>query len=127
MAGKCKIDECGAPDIPCHIGNEFDKCPNYLTNKGQVTKKESANKGKKDSNVPWSGHALTLETLALVTNRSSPIFIGIAGKADAGKTSFIAMLYTLLLGGKNLNGYHFAGSRTIVGWDELHHKLKIKE
>jgi len=37
------------------------------------------------------------------------------------------MLYTLLLSGKKLKEFHFAGTKTILGWDELYHRLKLKK
>ena len=37
------------------------------------------------------------------------------------------MVYTLLLNGKKLQDYNFAGTKTILGWDELHHRLKLSQ
>jgi hypothetical protein len=35
------------------------------------------------------------------------------------------MLYTLLLNGRKFKHFTFTGSKTIIGWDELYHKLKV--
>lgn len=125
MAGKCKIKECGAPDVKCHLGeDDYTKCKNFEV---EVKKrKRKILKELKKSNLDWSGQALTTDKLEIVSSRTSPIIIGLVGKADAGKTSFLAMLYTLLLNGKKLKEYNFAGTKTILGWDELYHKLKFK-
>jgi hypothetical protein len=129
MSGKCKIAECGAPEVPCHNGCEdYRTCPNFISD--TVDKKKSKGKvkiEKKKSNLNWTGQAFFLNDIAIVSSRTSPILIGIVGKADAGKTTFLAMVYTLLLNGKRLKEYDFAGTKTILGWDELHHRLRLKQ
>jgi len=37
------------------------------------------------------------------------------------------MVYTLLLSGKKLKRYDFSGTKTILGWDELHHNLSMQK
>jgi hypothetical protein len=127
MTGKCKLPECPAPDAPCHLGkDDFAQCENFVTEAVEKkTKKEKASDVKK-AGIGWSGQAFTPDELRLVSSRTSPILFGIVGKADAGKTTFLAMLYTLLLSGKTLKQYSFAGSKTTLGWDELYHRLKLK-
>jgi Double-GTPase 2 len=128
MAGKCKLIECPAPEAPCHLTNDdYTQCENFVVEATvQKSKKEKVRELKKSS-MGWSGQAFTADELALISSRTSPILIGVVGKADAGKTSFLAMLYTLLLSGKKLNGYNFAGTKTILGWDSLYHRLKFKK
>ena len=41
------------------------------------------------------------------------------GETDAGKSSFLGMLHTLLLRGHNLREHTFAGSLTLLGWEKL--------
>jgi len=128
MSGICKIAECGAPEVPCHNGCEdYRTCPNFIS--GITVKKkinEKIKTEKKKSNLNWSGQAFSINDISLVSSRTSPILIGIVGKADAGKTTFLAMVYTLLLNGKRLKDYGFAGTKTILSWDELHHRLRLK-
>jgi GTPase SAR1 family protein len=62
-----------------------------------------------------------------VSVRNSPILIGIVGASNAGKTTFLGMIYTLLLNGKKFKAYDFAGTNTITGWDELYSKLIIQK
>lgn len=128
MSGKCENASCAAPDIPCHLGHDnYLNCPQFKKLSTQKKVTVSKNVSSKKSNVNWSGEAFTINDIIKVSNRTSPILIGIVGKAAAGKTSFLAMLYTLLLNGKELTDFNFSGSKTIIGWDELHHRLKLKK
>lgn len=128
MAGECKLKECGAPEVRCHLDkDDCTQCENFVTETTEKKiKKEKAAEIKKSS-LGWNGKAFTTDELGLVTSRTSPIIIGVVGRADAGKTSFLAMLYTLLLSGKKIKDYDFAGTKTILGWDELYHRLKFKK
>lgn len=128
MSGKCNIKDCAAPDIRCHLNHDdHSQCPHFNTKgaekKDKVIKSDRVSNG---SNLNWSGNPLMINQLAEVGMRSTPIVIGMAGMADAGKTSFLAMIYTLLLNGKSFADYQFAGSKTILGWDALYHRLKLK-
>ncbi len=129
MTGKCKIAECGAPEIPCHNGCEdFTTCPNFIAEiVEKKTKKGKLTTDEKKSNLNWTGQAFSLDELSLISSRTSPALIGIVGKADAGKTTFLAMIYTLLLNGRTFKEFNFAGTKTILGWDELHHRLRLKQ
>jgi hypothetical protein len=128
MEGKCsKYPECPAP-THCHEGNDVATCEFWLTNNSpKEAKKEKSIKEHKQSNLPWTGEPFLVEDIPQVSFRSSPIILGIVGKADAGKTTFLAMLYTLLLNGKSFDNFSFAGTKTIIGWDKLHHKLKVEK
>ena len=129
MKGKCKLKECGAPEIPCHEGCEdHTTCVNWIENSfEQKIKKDKSLHDLKKSNLSWTGQSFSSDGLSVVSRRTSPILIGIVGKVYAGKTSFLAMVYTLLLNGKKLKGYDFSGTKTILGWDELHHKLRMQK
>ncbi|RYZ84376.1 MAG: hypothetical protein EOP06_18170 [Proteobacteria bacterium] len=75
--------------------------------------------------MDYDGEALTIDKIQQISYRSSPLSIGIVGKADAGKTTFLAMLFTLLQKGKLFENYSFCGSKTLIGWDQLYHHLKV--
>jgi len=128
MAEKCSNPECPAPPH-CHEGkDDYKQCDFWLKNNSAIiAKKEKPKKESKNSNLTWTGEPFKIEDVAQVSSRSTPIFIGVVGKADAGKTTFLAMLYTLLLNGKKFKNFNFAGTKTILGWDELHHKLKVQK
>lgn len=128
MEGKCSNPDCPAP-ISCHDGHDnHTECPNWLKNNTLKTKdtKEPSRKSSKLSQV-WSGDVLKISDISQISYRNAPIVIGLAGKAKAGKTTFLSMLYTLLLNGEGFLNYGFAGTKTIIGWDNLYNKLKVKE
>jgi len=126
MVGKCSNLECAAP-INCHEGNDkHTECEFWINSNADQAKIKTLKKGNK-SELPWTGEALSIEELGKVTYRNSPIIIGVVGKADAGKTTFLAMLYTLLLRGGKLKDFDFCGTKTIKAWDDLYHKLKVQK
>lgn len=128
MSGECKLKECGAPEIRCHLDiDDCTQCENFINKVSDKKVKKEKSIELNKSSLGWSGLAFTIEELAMVSSRTSPILIGIVGKADAGKTTFLSMLYTLLLNGRKLKDYSFAGTKTIIGWDELYHRLKFKK
>lgn len=126
MTGKCSNQECPAPPH-CHEGkDEYTKCEFWLKNNSEKTEKKVKPQSKsKKTNLSWTGEPFKIEDITQVSRRTTPIFIGVVGKADAGKTTFLAMLYTLLLRGEKFKDYDFAGTKTILGWDQMYHKLKV--
>ncbi|MBS4033520.1 MAG: hypothetical protein KGZ85_03560 [Ignavibacterium sp.] len=127
MKGKCKIPECPAPDAACHLGNDdFTQCENFIPEIDEKKVKKVKIVDTNKSSIGWSGEAFTTDELEIVSYRTSPFLIGIVGKAAAGKTSFLGMLYTLLLSGKKFKEFNFVGSKTTLGWDDLYHRLKFK-
>ena len=47
------------------------------------------------------------------------------GTADAGKTSYLGMLYTLIFNGREIKNWSFSGSTTLAAWETLAQYLKI--
>lgn len=126
MGGKCSNPDCPAP-ISCHEGHpEVSSCPNW--SKENIQKKTSPVKSLRTDkgNLPWSGDAFKLDDLQQISYRNTPIIFGILGRVNAGKTTYLAMLFTLLLRGKRFKEYNFSGSKTIHAWDELYHNLKVQ-
>lgn len=127
MTGKCSVPDCVAP-LSCHLnGGDYKLCEHWKKNNSSVEKKDRTSKEAKPIHLPWSGEPLRIDEISLISYRGSPKLIGIVGKADAGKTTFLAMLFTLLMNGKKIGDFQFAGSKTILGWDELHSTLKIEK
>lgn len=125
MTGKCSNPECAAP-ISCHEGKEkHTECEFWM--KSNAPQSKTAPKKEKKSDLPWTGDALTIDELPKVTYRNTPVIIGIIGKADAGKTTYLAMLFTLLLRGIKLKEFDFSGTKTINAWDELYQKLRVQQ
>ncbi|HNP68901.1 MAG TPA: hypothetical protein PKH16_13420 [Aequorivita sp.] len=127
MIGKCSNPDCVAP-ISCHEGKEkHTECEFWKKANTSQSKAKSTPKKEKKSDLPWTGDALTTEELSKITYRSTPVIISVIGKADAGKTTYLAMLFTLLLRGVKLKKFDFCGTKTINTWDELYQKLKIQQ
>jgi len=127
MTGKCSNPECAAP-ISCHEGKEkYIDCEFWMKSNAPQSKTKPVPKKEKKSDLPWTGDAFAIEELPKVTYRNTPVIIGVIGKADAGKTTYLAMLFTLLLRGVKLREFDFCGTKTINTWDELYQKLRIQQ
>jgi len=125
--GKCNISECAAPASCHHFNPDHTKCEHWIKGNATEVKKVVAKKSYgKTTGLTWSGDPVLLENINTL-GRSTPIVLGTVGKAKAAKTTFLAMLYTLLLNGKKLQDHRFAGTKTILGWDKLYSKLKIQK
>lgn len=127
MKEKCSNPDCAAPVAHCHEGeSDYRTCINWKKNNSDESKASKIpEKSVVESNVSWTGEAFQPDDLLQISGRSTPIYIGVIGKAAAAKTTFLAMLYTLLFDGKKLKDYEFVGSNTLIGWDRLYHRLKI--
>lgn len=128
MAKKCSNPDCAAP-LNCHEGKEkVEECEYWIkTEKIKPEKNKTSKKQEKGTGFPWSGEAFSIDEIPLVSVRNSSVIMGIVGKADAGKTTFLAMLYTLLLKGGKFESFTFAGSKTLKTWDKLYHDLKVQK
>ncbi|AIM37580.1 hypothetical protein KO02_13450 [Sphingobacterium sp. ML3W] len=127
MAYKCSNPECAAP-ISCHEGHEnVTDCTFYSKAKEEKKNNKVLQKLSLKSSLPWTGEALAIEELGKVTYRNSPVLIGVVGKADAGKTTYLAMLFTLLLRGGMFKDFSFAGTKTIQAWDKLYKTLQVQQ
>ncbi|WP_241314041.1 TRAFAC clade GTPase domain-containing protein [Chryseobacterium arthrosphaerae] len=130
MAGKCTNPDCAAP-LACHEGKKnIAECEFWIGSekvKTEIVSKNSTLKKTKRAVLPWSGDALGIEEIGKVSYRNSPIIFGLIGKANAGKTTYLAMLYTLFLRGGKLKDFKFCGTKTIKAWDELYERLKVQK
>ena len=120
MNGRCIFEGC-YDDSPCARG-EADKAKceswNQLADAGAdapAPQRPEATAGR----VPWNSHALGLRDLHIVSARGRPLLVGIVGPADAGKTTFLVLLYQLILRGQRLANRGFAGSTTLGAWESL--------
>ena len=127
VTGRCSNKNCQAHITgKCYEHKDsLDACSNW-TVKSTATKTK---KRKPDtaSAIAWTGEAIAPETLNIISQRSNPIIIASVGNVDAGKTSYFAMLYLLLLNGHKLDDYQFAGSLTLTAWDRLADKLRYNK
>lgn len=121
MAGKCSQDSCFPDETGCNVeGHLRIKECKYYNSAGEEP--ETVDQSFEDEellHIPWTGSAMGLEDLKFLTASSSPILIGITGVASAGKTTFLALLYSLLRHGVKIGDYSFCGSKTLVGWENI--------
>ena len=128
MQNRCSNKECTAPKGLCSNNGtlEYDSCSDWKQAAGQDTDNNEKKKNAKSKNLVWSGLELQPKDIDLVSHRGKPSIIGIIGAANAGKTSYLGMLYTLLYNGKRFKSWNFAGSYTLIGWEKLAMYLRLK-
>jgi len=126
---KCIKEGCHAPDHFCLelAGPLHEKCQNFITAEALEIQAETAKKPVSATSIPWTGEWLQPEQLDLLTHRGTPRIIGLVGSSGAGKTSYLAMLYSLLFNGKRLENWDFAGSYTLNGWELQAKTLQVQE
>ncbi len=128
MRKKCSKANCPAPKGLCleHASNDHPKCEHWQGPQiGQAVEKQKKMSGTAQS-LPWTGEPFLPTDIEIVSQRSSPLIIGMVGNADAGKTSYLGMLYTLLFNGIKFNHWSFSGSYTLAAWETLAQYLKIR-
>jgi len=119
MPLSCPIPHCYPEDGECQQGcRPFRECPNLqqsaVTDEGSVLASEEELDGRR---VSWTGSVLGRTDLEPLMARSRVLLLGLVGMENAGKTTFLALLYSLLRSGQAIPGYRFAGSTTLAGWE----------
>ena len=118
---QCENPRCYAPEVECDEGLPIEQCE-YFKVDPQVF--ASGNPNTQMSLFSWTGMALGMDDVAKFATRSRVSTVALVGASNAGKTSFLATLYLLLLSGKTIEGYKFAGSLTLGGWEILANKMR---
>ncbi|WP_133256921.1 TRAFAC clade GTPase domain-containing protein [Hymenobacter edaphi] len=132
--GRCTNIKCGANATGlCLLNNpKLTDCEHWqpdATNAADASNKKAkstsgqtrAKRGQalEGQSVEWTGYPLRLAEIELVSRRTNPLIIAPVGAVSAGKSSFLGMLHSLLLRGHGLAQYTFAGSLTLLGWEDL--------
>lgn len=108
------------PECKCGEKNYKKKCKNYIGEKSSITEVlNTTNPDNKAVSMPWHSNAMGELDLEWITAKKRPFIIGIIGHANAGKTTMLAALYMLLRNGNSIDGYTFAGSYTLLGWEKI--------
>lgn len=118
MSRSCTHESC-FDDTTCALGHLDRADCEFWTksdNSEDAPKEESSGL---TSDVPWNGYALGASDLAILGGRGCPIVIGLIGPPDSGKTSLLAFVYMWLLKHGRLEGWQFAGSWTLGGWESV--------
>lgn len=128
MRKKCGKADCPAPKGLCieHASPDHPKCEYWVGGEKEqfeeIQKKGISNSHK----LPWTGESFQPTDIEIISQRAVPLIIGMIGSPDAGKTSYLGMLYTLLFNGKKFENWQFAGSYTLAAWETLAQYLKIR-
>jgi energy-coupling factor transporter ATP-binding protein EcfA2 len=125
----CSKEGCHAPDDFCLelAGPLHEKCKYFINAKAAEAPAKTVKKLSKATTIPWTGEWLRPEQLDLMTHRGTPKIIGLVGSSGAGKTTYLAMLYSLLFNGKRIENWDFAGSYTLNGWELQAKTLQVQE
>jgi hypothetical protein len=134
VSGECSLEKCYPEDTGCCLGHtDYTECKNWRAH----NQKEEPNSTDADHKaidvttlsetpVSWTGNSFGINDTGIIAERSFVKTIGFIGPHNAGKTSLLTMIYTLLLRGDLKLGskYAFCGSYTIEGWELLAQYLR---
>ena len=126
---RCTKEGCYAPGDFCLelAGPLHEQCQFFEKAGTAEAPAETAKKSAASKSIPWTGEWLRPDQLDLLTHRGTPRIIGLIGSSGAGKTTYLAMLYSLLFNGTRIENWDFAGSYTLDGWELQAKTLQIQE
>jgi len=108
--------------LTCEDGYpELAKCPNFSVVKDEAAAPEPdmVNDDETGQRLPWTGRALGLSDMMLVSARSSPTLVGLIGPFNAGKTAFLTSLFVHFAESGLIGPFSFSGSYTLQAWARL--------
>lgn len=125
----CNKEGCYAPKDFCLdlAGPLHEQCKIFQEAGIAEASAKIAKRPAAATSIPWTGEWLQPEQLDLLTHRGTPKIIGLVGSSGAGKTTYLAMLYSLLFNGKRIENWDFAGSYTLNGWELQAKTLQVQE
>lgn len=126
---RCNKEGCYAPEDFCLelAGPLHEQCQFFEKAGAAEAPAKTAKRSAAATSIPWTGEWLRPEQLELLTHRGTPRIIGLVGSSGAGKTTYLAMLYSLLFNGKRIENWDFAGSYTLNGWELQAKTLQVQE
>ena len=126
---RCAKEGCHAPDDFCLelAGPLHEQCQFFEKARAAEGPVKTTKRSAAATPIPWTGEWLRPEQLDLLTHRGTPRIIGLVGSSGAGKTTYLAMLYSLLFNGKRIENWDFAGSYTLNGWELQAKTLQVQE
>lgn len=120
----CSEPRCIDPEVVgCHMGASLGKCPHYKSGP-KSTPSSPPSSSTADRLFPWTGNSLGETSAEFVAARSPTTLLGIVGSPGAGKTTLLIALYLELSRGLGIADRRFAGSYTLLGWENLASNLR---
>lgn len=122
----CSFEQCNTdwneenPECLCGLP-DYKKCENFLKANSTSTEQEIALPTSAGELLPiaWNGQGMGVHDKGLISQQRLPFMVGVVGKAEAGKTTLLAVLYALLRKGNAIGNFQFAGSYTLLGWEKI--------
>jgi hypothetical protein len=126
---RCSKEYCHAPEDFCQeLGAPLHEQCSYFDKADSKDAPTKTDKKTRDfKTIPWTGECLQPDELDLLSHRGTPKIIGLVGSSGAGKTTYLAMLYSLLFNGKRIERWDFAGSITLEGWELQAKTLQVQD
>jgi len=123
MSGHCKNSDCFIPDASCALGDpDYSNCTHYL--KSEVDGELSTHDDD-DELFPWTGRALGRVDIRVLAATRRPHVVGIAGAADAGKSTLLGLLFLSIYRGQLIGNNKFAGSMSLQGWENIARHMQL--
>jgi hypothetical protein len=127
MERKCKHSDCYVPDTSCVMGwQEPKQCEHWQGTPETTGEVPSVTATRDRITVPWSGGAMGLSDIEFVAARGTPRVVAIVGPHDAGKSTFLATLFLLLLRHGGVQPYLFSSSFSLIAWEQVARHMKWK-
>jgi hypothetical protein len=115
---RCAQPGCGGPISGVCINQiPFDECPNVIASDDAISEPLVVSDAAPDLIATGRTGELSLEEADAFLRSNGGIVIAIVAGPEAGKTTLAAAIYELLYRGR-LEGFGFAGSETIKGFEE---------
>jgi hypothetical protein len=127
----CKLPECPIATGGRCLEGRAEDCPNLIT-EPVVSTDATVNDDIKNVPIPnpemiplYSGLPLEIGEAREISSRGRAVVVSLAGMIDSGKTSLLARLHQLFQAGP-IGDYSFAGSRTLLRFEELNWMATIE-
>lgn len=129
LVGSCTRESCTAPTGPCEQGfADVEVCPDFGVieheeQEDDATLDEDDPRGSDQVSLP-DGLTLTTDDASAVLAASPSTVVALLGAVAAGKTTLLTAIYESYIRGPFAD-HIFAGSRTLVGWEQRCHPSRI--
>ena len=119
MERKCKHRDCYVPETSCVMGWPEAKLCEHWPGSADVGEAQVTPTVAERITLPWSGGAMGLSDIEFIASRGTPKVVAILGPHDAGKTTFLAALFLLLLRHGVVGPFEFASSCSLLAWERV--------